>query len=102
MASKVRLGDIGVIFKVRIRNEDGNIENLTTASTKQLIFRKPDGTSETKNASFSTDGSDGYIQYISKEGDLDVKGIWKLQAFIVLGGNEWHTTLSEFEVTKIL
>jgi hypothetical protein len=98
--SRVRLYDIGTVFKVRIKDEDGNVVDLSASSTKQIIFRKSNGERLEKDAQFVTSGTDGWLKYESDEGDLDVKGIWKIQGYVIIGGGEWHSTWGEFEVTK--
>lgn len=98
--SEVQYGDIGTLFKIRIVDQDGDVEDVSTATTKEIIFRRPDGTTLTKTASLTTDGTDGYIEYSSVNGDLDMLGVWELQARIVKGGNDWHGTVKKFRVLR--
>jgi hypothetical protein len=96
-AEEIHLDDIGTVFKVLIK-DGSSVVDVSTASTKELIFLKPDCTKVTQTASFFTDGSDGYIQYTSVSGDIDLAGVWKLQAHLVIGGLDVKSDISPFRV----
>lgn len=101
-ANEIRLNDIGLDFIITIYS-GGSIKDLSTFTTKQLIFRKPSGTSVTKTADFITDGTDGQIRYLTLAGDLDETGIWKIQARISDGGvNDKKTDMATFTVGENL
>jgi hypothetical protein len=97
MAPEIHVNDIGTIFRVTLRDESGLVD-LSTASTKQIIFRKPSGTILTKTASLTTDGTDGKLQYASVSGDLDAEGEWQLQARIAIGSGDWKSDIHRFTV----
>lgn len=82
----VQLNDVGVAVKGPVV-EDGSTVDVSAVTTKQLIFKKPNGVTVTKSASFITTGSDGQIQYITQAGDLDVAGQWEVQAIIGFPGS---------------
>lgn len=96
-AEEIHVDDIGVVFKVLIKDADV-VQDISTATTKEILFLKPDGSTLTKTASFTTDGADGYIQYTSISGDLSLAGIWKIQAHIIMGALNIHTDISPFRV----
>lgn len=101
-AEEVHYRDINSVFTVTIKDDDVAVD-ISTATTKQLIFTKPSGSQLTKNASFYTDGTDGIIKYATVDGDLNEVGVWKLQAYIILsGGGTWHTDIAEFRVHRNL
>lgn len=95
---KIRFGDVGTIFRIRIL-DSGVPVDLSGCTTKEILFRKPDDTSVTKTASFFTDGKDGYIQYVTTSGDLDISGVWNIQGFIGFSTQSWHTTIDSFLVS---
>lgn len=96
-----KYNNIGVAFKATIQ-EDGAAVDVSTASTKQIKFTKPDGTVETKTATFVTDGTDGVIQYVTVDGDLDMTGGWKATGYVEgLGGFTGHSTDHEFRVEPV-
>jgi hypothetical protein len=96
-SDEIHVNDIGTTFKCLIKDDD-DIRDVSTASTKELIFLKPSGETLTKTASFTTDGTDGYIQYTSVDGDLDESGFWKIQAHIVLGSLDLRSNIEVFKV----
>lgn len=83
--SEIHVGDIGTVFKVKIVDDDtGDAIDISLCLIKEIKFAKPDGdTVVTYTASFTTDGTDGFIQYSTLAGDLDVHGRWEVQGRIV-------------------
>ena len=100
-ANEIHKGDIGTQFTVTV--QDGTtVVAISTASTKQLIFKKPGGTILTKSTSFVTDGTDGKMQYVSVDGDLSDDGVWKMQGKVIIGGNTFSTDITSFKVYRNL
>ena len=96
-ANEIHVGDVGTIFEVTVM--DGTaVVDISTATTKQLIFKKPDGTLLTKDASFKTTGVDGILRYTTIAADLDQAGGWKLQAYIEMPTGKWHSDITEIIV----
>lgn len=96
---EIHVGDIGAVFLITIKDSQTNTSiDVSGATTKQIIFQKPDGTLLTKDAEFTDNGSDGQIQYQTVSGDLDVKGDWKIQAYIVIPSGSWRTNINNFRV----
>lgn len=100
--NEVHIGDIGTVFRVTLNDCGGGtpvVVDVSSATTKQILFTKPDKTVLTKDATFTTDGTDGQIEYASIDGDLDAKGTWKIQARIVFpNGSKWSSDVSKFKV----
>lgn len=94
---EIHVGDIGTAFEVTMKDCD-DVVDISTASIKQLIFRKHDKTVVTKTAVFKTDGTDGIIQYITVLDDLDQKGTWYIQAKITMPTGTWSSDTSKFKV----
>lgn len=80
---KAHVGDTGTRFTLIVVDDDNVAIDISSATTKQILFRKPDGTILTKTAIFTTDGSDGSVYYITLAGDLDVTGDWNYRAKVV-------------------
>lgn len=99
MSNEIHVNDIGTIFLVTIK-EATVAQDVSSATTKQLLFKNPSGTVLTKTAVFNTNGTDGKIKYTTVSGDLSIWGSWQLQAYIVLPTGEWHTDVVNFEVYK--
>ena len=94
---EIHLNDIGTVFRLTIY-DGSSILDVSSASVKEIIFQKPDGTSVTKTAAFYTDGTDGIIQYTTIANDLDATGTWKIQAKVTLPGGTWSSCTQKFKV----
>lgn len=101
LLDKIFKGDIGTVFRGTFK-EDGTAFSIAGATTKDIIFEKPDGTSVTKAGSFFTDGSDGILQYTSIADDLNQGGKWRLQGYIILPSGAWHSDVVNFKVYDYL
>jgi hypothetical protein len=103
---QAHVNDIGTIFRVTVYDTTSSggtsVADISTASTKQFTFKRPNGTTFTRSAVFTTDGSDGDIQYISVDGDLDGAGTWNLQAYVVTPAGTWNTDVGSFRVYENL
>jgi len=102
---EVHLNDIGTIFRATINDcVDGvqSVLDISSATTKELVFKTPLGILKTKTASFTTDGTDGQIEWTTINGDLDEIGEWKLQAYIVLPSGSWRSDIGCFIVNENL
>jgi hypothetical protein len=73
IASEIHLDDIGTAFRCTIY-DDSTLVDLSSATSLLLIFKDPEGNTTTKTASLYTDGTDGILQYVAVDGDLDVSG----------------------------
>jgi hypothetical protein len=89
--------DVGTVIQVTVMENDVALD-ISAATVKQLIFRKPGDTIVTKDAEFVTDGSDGKIDYTTVAGDLDQDGTWEIQAYIEMGGGKWSSEIATFTV----
>ena len=103
---QAHVNDIGTIFRVTVYDMTSTggttVADISTATTKQFTFKRPDGTTFTKTAVFTTDGTDGDIQYLSVDGDLNVSGTWHLQAYVVTPAGNWKTDVGHFRVYENL
>ncbi len=75
LAEKVYVGAVGIDITL-----DAEID-ISTATTHEIRYKKPDGT---KGAWTATIVDDTTLQYITESGDLDYEGEWKLQIYVVL------------------
>lgn len=94
----VRVGDVGTVFEIVVTDEGGPV-NIQFANTREFIFGKPTSGFITRPAQFVTDGTDGRLFYVSVPGDLDVPGVWRMQARVeVPGVGIFKTETCEFLV----
>ena len=94
---EIHVGDIGTAFEITLKDCDVVVD-VSTATVKQIIFKKPDKTVITKTADFKTDGTDGIIHYLTILDDLDLKGTWYVQAKVTLPTGTWSSDTSKFKV----
>lgn len=100
-ANEIHIGDIGTAIRCTIK-DDTSIVDVSGASVLQLIFRKPDGTITTKDASFYTNGSDGIIQFITTSSFLDQVGTWKVEGYVVINDGHWKSDIKRFKCHRVL
>lgn len=99
---EIHVNDTGTVFRATIRNEKGEIVNLSEATVLKMEFRKPNNLKVVKNANLSTDGSDGKIEYITQPDDLDKAGQWTVQGYVEVAGGSWHSDKYTFQVLSNL
>lgn len=102
MATKsVQENNIGTRFIATIV-EDGSARDVSTATVvKKIIFKKADGTTAIKNASFVGTGSDGKIYYDSEAGFLTPVGSWSHQGYVEMTAprtGKWYSEVKGFFV----
>lgn len=102
MCVEMHVGDIGVAFRVTVKNQDDEVVDLSSASSLQINFKQPDGTLLEKTATLYTDGTDGIMQYVSVSGFLNQAGKWQIQGFVEVSGGSWYTDITTFNVSSNL
>lgn len=96
--AEIHLGDVGTTLKIRfIEDDTGAVVDISGATTRQIILAPPRGARSVKTAAFTTDGTDGYIEYSTTSGDLNIAGKWVMQGFVSGPGFENHTSTISFE-----
>lgn len=98
---EVHKDDVGTRFELTFK-DDGVVVDVSSATVKQVIFEKPDGTILTKNADFVNDGVDGKIEYVTVTDDIDAAGTWKLQGKVALTAGAYKSSVHEFRVYENL
>ena len=102
MTAEIHENDIGTQFQVTITGPAGNAVNISGATDKRIIFKKPSGATVSQTADFLNTGTDGIIKYVSASGDLTPVGSWKIQAYVNTPSGEWHSTFKTFKVHRNL
>lgn len=97
-AGEIHVADIGTQFIVTIKDEDSAVVNISSATTKQLTFSRPNGTSLVVSGTLVTDGTDGKMKYTTVSGDLSVAGIYRLQGYVVISGLQLYSDIVSFKV----
>jgi hypothetical protein len=95
--ASIHIGDT-LHFVSTFVDEDGDVVNISSATTKEFHFKKPDGTTTTEAGAFVTDGTDGKIDYTATINDLDQDGAWEHQGYIVMPTGTYHSKVLSFVV----
>lgn len=101
MSCEIHVGNI-TQFEITVAKCSGEAEDLSTATTIDFLFQKPDGSVVTKAGSFLTDGADGVVVYRTSITDLDQSGSWKYQVHLIYTDNEQYTDITKFKVISNL
>lgn len=102
MGAEIHKSDTTLIERT-IKDQDGTAVDISTATTKQFIFKAPDGTITTITASFTNTGTDGKIRTTLSTSHWNVGDIWKLQCYIVLsGGTSLKSNIEDLHVHENL
>jgi hypothetical protein len=99
--NNIQVGVEGLSLELELREAYSPLD-LSSATQKKIILKKPNETVLTKDAIFKTDGTDGIIYYEVITGDLDQAGNYSVQAYIVLGDFSGYSTISTFTVYENL
>lgn len=91
--------DIGTVITLTVKDGTSAVD-ISGASTYNLVFGKPDGTSVSQTGTFTTDGTDGKLYYTTVANDLDQCGWWKVQAIVTNTAGTWKSDIGNFEVHR--
>ena len=100
-ANEIHQNDIGTAFTITIQDGTTAVD-ISTATTKKIVFKKPSGTKLTYDTAFVSDGTDGKIKYNVVAGDLDEVGTYKLQSYVVISDGTFYTDIQTFKVHRNL
>lgn len=99
---EIHVGDIGTVFLVQVQEcIDGNSiapVDLSDATAVYLAFANHQGRTFRVPANFTTDGTDGQVQYSTVTGDLDAEGRWRLQVLVETPEGSWSSDVRVFSV----
>ena len=98
----VQKANVGTSFELTVHDQDGTVVDLSSATTKSIVFAKPDGTTVTQTATLVNTGTDGKMQYTSIAGDIDQGGVWNVQGLVTIGTATWRTAVHVFDVLENL
>lgn len=94
----VHVGDVGTPIRLTIKDEKGAVVDVSAATTKEITIESPHGEAAVHPAAFTTDGTDGKIEYVTVAGDIHEAGTWSRQGYVVLPSGEWRTAVLPFDV----
>lgn len=99
---QIHYNDIGTALRATIKDENGVVVDISEATSLIMKMQRPNGVVVLKESSLTGDGSDGIMEYVTEDGDLDAIGTWTIQGYVVLPTGSWHSDLHEFKVHRNL
>jgi hypothetical protein len=96
----LHVGDIGAVIRRNLKNVDGTVLDISSATTKEIVLLSPSGDKATKTAAFTTNGTDGKLQYTTTiTTDLHEPGVWRAEAHVILSSGEFRSDAPPFVVS---
>ena len=92
MTDTININDIGTDLQVTITETDAAVD-ISTATTLQVILKKPSGPEVTKTASLLNTGTDGILHYTTVSGDIDEKGEWSYRAKVTFSASQVYHSI---------
>ncbi len=84
MPTYPQVSSIGIVIEYQVLTSLGLPKDLTGATGKKFIMKRPDRVVIERDADFSTDGTDGMLKYTTVAGDAFPHGTWQIQPYYVL------------------
>lgn len=95
----IKLGDFGEILVLTMKDKDGTVQDISSFTTRQVIVRTPDKLKTvTRTATFTTDGTDGKLDFSFADGDIDRPGLWEGQVVLSKTGMERRSDIFDMNV----
>jgi len=110
---KIPEGTVGAWIQVIFKNQAGAIVNISSATTKTIRFLPPanaddvatedvHGTITDKAGSFTTDGTDGKLRWLTTTGFLTPRGTWKVMGLVIIGADTFPSYIIEMDVLEVI
>lgn len=96
--SALQKGVVGTWLEVEVLENCVAALNVSTATVKTITVKRPDNTSFSRAAIFSSDGTDGLIHLVTVAEDLTLEGTYYIQAYVEMPTWQGNTDIGEFEV----
>lgn len=98
---EIQVNDVGTRIDITVKDQEGNVVDLTTSTDVKLKCLPPDGSSvKVFDVSFNSDGSDGQVYYITQDSDINTTGTWELQVIVTFGTNVFHSAVEKLKVLR--
>ena len=109
MSNVLHEGDVGTIITYYCLDGEDTVDITSATVTKNLVFKKPNGTKVTKAATFGDgttaaggSGVEGILAYTTVAGFLDATGEWAVQGQVALTAGARSFTEERFHVHEKL
>jgi hypothetical protein len=101
----IYVDDVGTTFRITVVEcIDGAdvVVDVSGQSAMDFFFKKPDDTVMQVTPVFTDDGVDGEIEYVTQAAEINLKGVWSLQAEVTLPSGTFRTSIVTFNVKSKL
>lgn len=105
--ANLQAGDYGITIKTLLKEKNSTTgllgaKDVSAASAIKFLLTDPSGTVRILDADFTTDGSDGYVEYVLADGDIDVPGHYQAQFRLTISGKPHTSSPFHFQVDPAL
>ena len=99
MTTDLHLLDEGTVLRFTIKEGSAALD-VSSATVLTLKLKRKDKTIQEHDMVFTTDGTDGKVEYVTLTGDIPAgnKGKWQAQVYLEMPGGKWHTSKVDVEV----
>lgn len=98
---EIHVGDVGTVFRITVY-DGAAVVDLSDSTDLLLVLKKPDGTTLERELEFTTDGTDGKVEYVLESGDMDAAGAWSGQVKVTFTEGQWWSNIVKFTVRQNL
>jgi hypothetical protein len=99
--NNIQVGAVGLEIELAIKEGYATLD-VSQATIKKIIIKKPDGSATINDAQFGTTGTDGIITYQTQSGDLNLVGTYSVQAYLEMDTFKGYSTVTTFAVSANL
>lgn len=80
-----RVGEIGVVFRATLVDQDGALVNIAGATLLEIVLRSPAGVRAVLAADYPAGdtGAEGRLQAVTDGTEISAEGIWQWQTHAV-------------------
>lgn len=99
MTDETHVGNVGIPLKLTVES-NGEAKDISTATSKQILLKKPGGELATLDGYFfNGTGTDGVLAYDSVAATFNRPGLYRAQAFVTLAsGIVFYSSIYDFNV----
>lgn len=97
-----KIGDFGFDLVLTVVNAAAEAVDISGATTKQYIIRKPDGAVSTETVDFDVDGTDGKLRWTVPTSFLDQVGKYEVESLVASALFQYRSTEFNFVVGSVI